>query len=84
MDSNKKEIEMKEHKALTYMLVAKGYIEEDENRLVKTTEAGKDRATEILKPLTMEDIALLLIFFCELENIPYHIIDGVVRPEVEK
>lgn len=80
MKSDTKAIETKEHKALTYMLVAKGYIEEDENRLVKTTESGKERAKEILNPLTMEDIALLLIFFCELENIPYHIVNGVVRP----
>jgi hypothetical protein len=76
-----KRIEQKEHKALTYFLVAKGFIEDDEEGFVITTEAGKEEVKRITKPLSMEEIALLLIFFCETEGIKYHIKDGVVRPE---
>lgn len=79
MKSDTRMVEQKEHKALTYLLLAKGFIEEDENRFVKTTWIGKERVKELLNPMTMEEIALILIFFCELENIPYHILDGVKR-----
>ena len=84
MKSDTRIVEKKEHKALTYLLVAKGLIEDDENGFVKTTEAGKEEVKRIFQPLKMEEIALILIFFCEMENIPYHIIDGVVRPESQE
>ena len=80
MKSDTKQIEIREHKAITYGLVAKGLVEDDKDGFLKTTLKGQSEVIRICDPITLEEIALILISFCENERIPYHIINGVVRP----
>jgi hypothetical protein len=79
LKSDTTEVERKEHKAIMYGLVSQGLINDDELGFLKMTESGTQKVYEITEPMTLEQIALILISFCENENIKYHILDGVVR-----
>lgn len=80
MKSDRTDDEIKEHKQIMYGLMYKGLINDDQSGYVKMTESGTQKVHQITEPLTLEEIALILIAFCESEKIPYHFINGVVRP----
>lgn len=71
--------EQQEHRTILFFLIHKGLIKKDNRNKVQLTEKGEKRIQELADAWTMEDVALILIFFCNQEGIEYDATHGVKK-----
>ena len=63
--------EQREHQTIIRFLFYRGYIVRDNENGLKVTEKGKQRVMQAFNESSLEDIALILIMFCNDEGIKY-------------